>query len=109
MTKKFIKNNAEFVCINCGREVPKHPNSSRDHCPYCLVGLHVDINPGDRLNECKGILIPIGMRLFNKKEQVAYKCKKCSNIVYCITAPDDNRDLIVNLSAKNFVDENSSR
>lgn len=97
--KKFQKNNETFICANCGKVTPEHPTSSRDHCIHCLYGLHVDINPGDRLNDCKGLLKPIGLRTKNIKQQIVYKCTKCEKVVYCIIAPDDNREEIVKLGS----------
>ena len=51
----------EFVCLNCGSKVSKLNYTARDHCNNCLYSIHVDINPGDRLNDCKGTLVPIGI------------------------------------------------
>ena len=57
MEKKiFTKNDNGFICKNCGFEVQPLGYSSRNHCPNCLHSLHVDINPGDRANECGGIM-----------------------------------------------------
>lgn len=98
--KRFQKNNQDFVCINCGEHVQKHPTTSRDHCNFCLYGRHVDINPGDRQNGCKGILKPIGLKSNNKKTQIAYDCERCFERVYCIASEDDDRDLLIELSGK---------
>lgn len=95
---KFIKLNENFTCDICGKEVPKHKTSSRDHCNNCLYGKHVDINPGDRLNECKGTLEPIGIDITNSRTRIIYICKKCKEKRLCITAPDDNKDILINLS-----------
>lgn len=95
--KKFTKNNQGFTCISCGFEVPPHPTSSRDHCSNCLVGLHVDINPGDRANECRGILRPNGMKIANGKTQILYKCEKCNKTSACIKAPDDNLEKLIEI------------
>lgn len=100
--KTFIKNNEEFTCLNCGKLVPKHPTSSRDHCPYCLWGQHVDINPGDRLNDCRGMLKPVGIKIANGKTRVVYTCEKCKKNVLCIKAPDDNQEEILKLSSKKY-------
>jgi DNA-directed RNA polymerase subunit RPC12/RpoP len=102
--KKFIKNNQSFTCVNCGREVEKHSTSSRDHCNYCLFGLHVDINPGDRLNECKGLLKPIGIKLSNRKNQIAYECQLCHKKVLCVVASDDNRQQLLKLAGRVWQD-----
>lgn len=96
----FKKQNEQFVCLNCGKQVDFHPNSSRDHCTFCLYGQHVDINPGDRLNDCKGILKPIGLSIRNKKKQIVYKCDKCGKVVKCIVAPDDSLNEVIKLSSK---------
>jgi predicted RNA-binding Zn-ribbon protein involved in translation (DUF1610 family) len=97
---KFIERNEEFTCYQCGREVKPHESSSRDHCPFCLFGLHVDVYPGDRANTCKGKLKPIGVKMSNKKEQIVYKCQNCREYVYCKTAPDDSREVISQLYEK---------
>ena len=62
--KKFNMIDEGFVCENCGKEVEKLNYTARDHCPYCLHSKHVDINPGDRANTCKGLLKPVGIEKF---------------------------------------------
>ena len=96
--KKFYKSDESFVCENCGKEVEKLNYTSRDHCPYCLYSKHVDINPGDRLNTCKGLLKPIGIEKFKDTYKIIYKCNKCGEIHKNIIASDDNMDLIIELS-----------
>ena len=98
LPKQFRKNNTSFCCIACNRRVPIHPTSSRDHCDYCLTGLHVDINPGDRSNPCTGILAPIGLITKSKRSQIIYRCQKCHQIVKNRVAPDDNVDKLIYLS-----------
>lgn len=96
-TKKFTKNNESFICDNCGKEVPTHLTSSRDHCCFCLWGKHVDIFPGDRKNGCKGMLKPIGIKTTSGKNQIAYDCIKCGERIFNIIAEDDNKDEVTNL------------
>lgn len=91
----FIKNDNEFICINCGKRIEKLKYTSRDHCNHCLFSLHVDITPGDRENDCKGLLVPINVELNSKKgEVIVYKCQKCGAIIRNIVAKDDSRDEI---------------
>lgn len=94
----FIKNNTSFVCINCGASVPAHPTSSRDHCNQCLFSVHVDINPGDRMNSCKEILEPIGIEVKKGKQRIVYKCQSCKDRVMNIVADDDDKETLVELS-----------
>lgn len=96
--KTFIKRDEEFICLNCGKKVNKLNYTTRDHCPYCLYSIHVDINPGDRLNKCKGMLKPIGIEKFKDSYKIIYKCEKCGEIHKNVVANDDDMDLIIELS-----------
>ena len=62
--KKFNMIDEEFQCENCKKYVNKLNYTARDHCPYCLYSKHLDINPGDRLNPCKGMLKPIDIEKY---------------------------------------------
>ncbi len=100
MGKMFQKNDSGFICKNCGKQVNPLGYSSRNHCPYCLCSLHVDINPGDRENTCMGLQMPIGIENNNKKGWVIiYKCKKCGQITRCKSAKDDNFEVILKVSS----------
>ena len=90
----------EFICENCGRQVPKLGYSCRNHCPYCLYSKHVDIEPGDRLETCHGLLKPIGIETSSKKGYIIiFKCQKCGSIRKNKVAEDDDMDKIIALSA----------
>ena len=96
--KLFTKNDNSFICEHCKKEVQPLSYTSRDHCPYCLYSKHVDINPGDRLNTCVGLLKPIGIEKFKDTYKVVYKCEKCGETHKNIMAKDDDNDLIIELS-----------
>lgn len=96
--KRFMVRDEEFICENCGKNVTKLEYTSRDHCPYCLYSKHVDINPGDRLNECMGLLIPVGIEKFKNSYKIIYKCQKCNSIHKNIMASDDDYEKIIVLS-----------
>ena len=96
--KNFTKVDEEFICENCNRKISKLKYSSRDHCPFCLYSKHVDIFPGDRSNQCKGLLEPIGIEKFKNTFKIIYKCQKCKQEHKNIIAKDDDMDLIINLS-----------
>lgn len=98
--KKFNMIDESFICEKCNKIVEKLKYSARDHCPYCLYSKHVDINPGDRANECKGLLKPIGIEKFKNSYKIIYKCEKCNQFHKNVIAADDNFDLIVELSIK---------
>ncbi len=101
--KQFTKRDEEFICENCGKKVSKLGYTSRDHCPYCLYSKHVDIMPGDREEDCKGLLKPIRVELDSKKGYVIiYKCEKCGTLRKNKAAEDDNKDLLINLTVCNL-------
>lgn len=67
-----------FECVHCGRQVPPHGRSARDHCPHCLHGLHVDASvPGDRASECGGVLVPISAEQKSGGWKIIYRCQRC--------------------------------
>ena len=96
--KVFNMIDEEFICENCGKKVEKAKYTARDHCPYCLCSKHLDINPGDRLNTCQGLMQPIGIEKFKDKYKIIYKCSKCGETHKNIMLNDDNMDLIIKLS-----------
>ncbi len=101
MRKNPIKINESFKCVRCKMDVKKHPGGScRNHCPFCLYSLHVDLNvPGDRLSECRGQMKPIGIQLNKKKgTRIIHMCQECGLKTVNTSAPDDNWDLICELS-----------
>lgn len=98
----MIKNDEGFVCVNCGKNVPPLGYTSRNHCPYCLHSLHVDIIPGDRKNPCRGVLEPVAIENNPKKGYIiVYKCKKCGEIGRNKSANDDNFDLMLEIAKNN--------
>lgn len=99
--KKFNMIDDEFICDNCGKYVEKLKYSARDHCPFCLHSKHVDIMPGDRLNTCQGLLIPIDIEKYRNTYKIIYRCSKCNSLHKNIVANDDDMELIIKLSTKN--------
>lgn len=96
----FTEIDEEFICENCGKKVPKLGYSCRNHCPYCLYSKHVDVNPGDRQEECHGLLKPIGLDINKKGYVIIFKCEKCGQIRRNKAAEDDDMDKIIKLSVK---------
>ena len=99
--KKFNELDEEFICDNCHKKVNKLEYSSRDHCPYCLYSKHVDNNPGDRNNPCKGLLKPIGIEKYKDTYKILYKCEKCKKEHKNIVAKDDNIEELIKVSIVN--------
>lgn len=100
--KRFNMIDEKFICENCGKKVEKLNYTARDHCPYCLYSKHVDILPGDRLNECKGLLKPVDIEKFKDTYKIIYKCEKCKKEHKNIIASDDDFNEILNIMKKNY-------
>ncbi|MFC4767242.1 RNHCP domain-containing protein [Effusibacillus consociatus] len=89
-TSKFTVRNEPFTCIWCGVEVQPLAGGCRNHCPECFYSLHLDINPGDRASECKGILEPVDVESHSKKGyMIVHRCKKCGQITRNKAALED--------------------
>lgn len=57
---------------------PLSNGSYRNHCPFCLHSLHVDVNPGDRASDCGGVLEPVAAEHSGSKGWiVVHRCLTC--------------------------------
>jgi ribosomal protein L37AE/L43A len=93
--KKFIKNTEDFKCQKCGEEVIG--SGYTNHCPNCLWSKHVDVNPGDREEECQGLMRPVGYQKLGDKERVVHQCQKCGQEKTNKLSPQDKREVIYEL------------
>ncbi len=93
MSRQFARKIEDFTCGHCGTETKG--NGYTDHCPNCLWGKHVDVNPGDRLAECKGMLKPIRVEREHDNFVIIYKCEKCGAIKRNSAASNDNHELLM--------------
>lgn len=97
--KKFTKNDSGFVCAHCKKEVSPLGYTSRNHCPYCLWSLHLDVFPGDRASDCGGLLRPVGADVSPQKGYIIiHKCESCGEIRRNKAAKDDNISKIIKLT-----------
>lgn len=98
--KVFQKRNDYFTCHFCNKEVVPAPQTSRNHCNYCLHSLHVDASiPGDRMSTCHGDMMPSGIFFNGKKSiyQIEFTCTVCQKIHRNKIANDDNMELVSSL------------
>ena len=106
MKKRFTHINESFFCSVCDKKIEPLPSTCRNHCPFCLSSLHLDINPGDRLSSCKGVMKAIAYEIRGKKGlMLQHKCLKCGEVKVnkaaheALVQPDDYSK-ILSLSAK---------
>ena len=93
--KKFTRTIEDFTCEHC--DAPVVGNGYTNHCPQCLYSKHVDINPGDRLNSCGGMMKPISVELKSGEYILLQKCEKCGFEKKNKTALKDNFEAILAL------------
>jgi rubrerythrin len=105
MVKKFQRTKEDFDCEQCGAEVMG--NGYTDHCPVCLFGKHVDIFPGDRLEECQGLMEPVAILQKKGKEFLEYQCQKCGYTIVNKVAAEDSREALLE-TAKRIVKKQTS-
>ena len=98
MPKKFQRKIEDFTCEHCGARVKG--NGYTNHCPDCLWSKHVDNNPGDRENRCKGLMEPVDAYLKATEWYILHKCTKCGQERSIKTIPSDNQQAIKDLLAK---------
>ena len=104
--KNYYKNhpcNEVFICKVCGREViPEGAGTNhRNHCPNCLSSVHIDIEPGDRLADCGGVMEPIAVWVRKNGEwAIIHRCKICGALSSNRTAADDNPMKLMSIAMK---------
>ncbi len=73
--KSFVKNKEDFTCENCGAFI--QGNGYTNHCHQCFYSKHVDIGPGDRLADCKGLMKPISVQGSTNNITITHQCVLC--------------------------------
>jgi hypothetical protein len=71
----FTRRIEDFTCEHCGTIVLG--TGYTNHCPKCLYSKHVDINPGDRAENCGGLMRPIRIEGPATEPRIIHKCLKC--------------------------------
>ena len=104
-----------FICARCRAFVSAEPITSgvknRNHCPYCLWSIHVDLfEVGDRLAACKESMEPIGLTVKKTRKKygdvqqgelmIIHCCVDCGKISINRIAADDDPEKIYHLFAR---------
>jgi hypothetical protein len=98
-----------FKCAHCRGFVYTEPGFSgvqnRNHCPYCLWSLHLDLHAaGDRLSACKSPMQPIGLTIKHTRKKygpnrgelmLIHACNACKALSINRIAADDDPHKII--------------
>lgn len=99
--KLFTRTVEDFVCEHCGTNVKG--NGYTNHCPKCLWSKHVDKNPGDRAEDCGGMMKPERVEGAGAEFSIIQKCVKCQSIRKAKMRPEDSFDEAVRIQ-KSFTE-----
>ncbi|MGK5637817.1 RNHCP domain-containing protein [Streptomyces sp. URMC 126] len=95
---------AAFRCAGCRLPVPlAAPGTAhRNHCPQCLVSLHVDGRvPGDRAASCGGRMEALSLSVRPDGEwMIIHECRSCGELSANRIAGDDNALTLMRLALR---------
>ncbi len=112
---EFKREEDGFKCVSCKSWVSASRESSgvvhRNHCPVCLVSLHVDLNKaGDRRAACRSRMVALGLtfKKVNKRYpgeglgelMLIQRCTGCGKISINRIAADDNPGMLSDFMRK---------
>ncbi|MBI2309403.1 RNHCP domain-containing protein [Candidatus Collierbacteria bacterium] len=102
--KNFIVPKTEkYTCSHCGKIIIG--GRYNNHCPHCLWSKHLDDQiPGDRASKCKSLMEPSGVVQKNGKWRIVHQCLSCKKDTVVDSSPEDNSDLIIELSQRPLSD-----
>jgi len=92
----FTRKIEDFTCGHCGAKVKG--NGYTNHCPACLWSKHVDINPGDRLAKCGGLMEPVKVEMDHGQYILMHKCQTCGQQKRNKTVQEDSFEAILALA-----------
>lgn len=103
----------DFRCVGCRLDVSLDAPGTmhRNHCPNCLVSLHVDRRiPGDRAADCHGRMEALSMSVRSDGEwMIIHQCLSCGELSANRIAGDDNALTLVRLAVKPLRDAGLAR
>jgi len=94
----FRRTIEDFICDNCGTEVIG--DGYTNHCPACLCSKHVDKDPGDRAQECGGLMAPIDVDIKRGDTYIVQQCLICGFRRRNKVRENDNKDVVQQINNK---------
>lgn len=96
--KNPIHRNESFDCVYCHQHVPVAQSKIRDHCPFCLRAIHIDVVPGDRAATCLALLVPVALDKQGDQVWISYKCSACPHEYRVRSHPEDRIPLSLSIA-----------
>ncbi len=98
LTKRFQRKIENFTCEHCGSAVIG--TGYTNHCPTCLWSKHVDVNPGDRLATCGGLMEPKNVEGTSAEYKIVYVCMRCGFTKRNQVQAEDSVDALISIAEK---------
>jgi len=98
MKRKFQRRIEDFVCEHCSQ--PVQGGGYTNHCPVCLWSKHVDINPGDRAEQCGGLMEPLAVDSKRGQYRILFRCVKCGLERWNKAAKEDDFEMVLQIAAQ---------
>lgn len=93
---KFQRRKEDFVCEHCGAQISG--DGFTNHCPACLWSKHVDIHPGDRAENCQGLMSPIAVESRREGYRIKFRCQECGIERWNKSVEEDNFDTLLEIA-----------
>lgn len=88
VSRGFQRRIEDFVCQQCGQQV--QGDGYTNHCPHCLWSRHVDVQPGDRLANCGGMMQPVAVAGPPDNYRILHRCLVCDLEKWNDAVPQDD-------------------
>lgn len=95
MSQYFKRTKEDFICEHCTTTVSG--DGYTNHCPVCLWSKHVDVYPGDRAEECGGLMRPITLTKQGDSFRVTHRCERCGEERVVKTREGDDVSALLSL------------
>ena len=76
--RTFTRRVEDFDCAHCG--APVTGDGYTNHCPRCLWSRHVDVDPGDRAEGCRGLMAPVSAAFERDRVVLTHRCTACGSL-----------------------------
>lgn len=94
---RFHRRVENFRCEQCGEVVIG--NGFTNHCPNCLWSKHVDQNPGDRSESCRGMMEPVAITQAADRYRILHRCLQCGMTREVRSQSNDSFDAMLVLAS----------
>lgn len=94
----FTRRLEDFTCEHCGTTVTG--DGYTNHCPACLWSKHVDVEPGDRMAQCGGLMEPISLEGSTPNYVITHRCVACGHVRRNKVQRSDSPDAVLALVQK---------